>query len=110
MVASTLHYPKLYKPLYERLKEDRLVSDDLDPVLSTFTPKNIQHNRSQLLYTLNDPFIVDFRSARDFSVVTEQGMEVIQLFGLFFEDRHRISSNRPYTGAYTNHLLSILFD
>jgi hypothetical protein len=32
--------PKHYIPLYEKLREDRLVPDDLDAVLSTFTQKS----------------------------------------------------------------------
>jgi hypothetical protein len=52
---------KYYKPLYEKLREDRLVPDDFDTILSTLTSGFPRYNRSQLLYTLNDTFIVGFR-------------------------------------------------
>ena len=99
-------------PLYEKLREDQLVKDDLDAVLSTFprrylTASGKSHNQ---LYTLNDAFIVDFSSySTYFFVITEQGMESLRLIGPFFEIREK-SRVIPYTGAYTNHYLSILLD
>ena len=99
---------KLYFPLYEKLREERLVPDDLDTVLSTLPLKELRHRRTQLLYTLNDPFIVDFSHiVPAFFVITEQGVERLSLRGLFSEFRG-MREVRPYTGAYTNHLLSIL--
>jgi hypothetical protein len=94
-----------YIPLYEKLREDQLVSDDLDAVLSTFHPKR---TIGQLLYTLNDTFFVDFGAdKRDYSIITEQGVKVLPLFGPFNESRMR---RRPYTGAYTSHHLLIVLD
>ena len=43
---------KRYPFLYEKLREERLVPDDLDTVLSTFPLKNLSHPRSRILYTL----------------------------------------------------------
>jgi hypothetical protein len=102
--------PKYYKSLYGKLREERLVSDDLDAVLSTFTPKLPKYNRYQLIYTFNDTFIIDFMS-RDhlLTVITEQGMETLLFTGPNHESRGR-RIIRPYTGAYTNHRLSILLD
>jgi hypothetical protein len=102
---------KYYKPLYEKLREDRLVPDDLDAVLSTFTSKFPRYyNQSQLLYTLNDTFIVDFSlSYHSFFVITEQGMEMLRFSKPFFE-RHGGVQINPYTGAFPNHHLSILLD
>jgi hypothetical protein len=102
--------PKHYIPLYKKLKEDRLVPDDLDAVLSTFSQRfSRYHRRTQRLYTLNDAFIVDFSSVEvSLSATTEQGMEVIRLAGPFFEYRNGIHYLRPYTGAYINHHSSIL--
>jgi hypothetical protein len=104
--------PKHYIPLYKKLKEDRLVPDDLDAVLSTLSQRFSRYNRrNQRLYTLNDAFIVDFSSSEvRLSAITEQGMEVIRLAGPFFEVRNGIRNVRPYTGAYINHHLSILLD
>jgi hypothetical protein len=95
--------PRYYKALYGKLREERLVSDDLDAVLSTFTPKLPKYNQSQLLYTFNDTFIVDFMSCGHLlTVITEQGMETLQFTGPTYESRGRRIIT-PYTGAYTNH-------
>jgi hypothetical protein len=90
---------KYYKPLYEKLREDRLVPDDLDAILSTFTSRFLKHNRSQLLYTLNDTFVVDF-SCFELSifVITEQGMKLLRFLTPFFESRGGFRT-KPYTGA-----------
>jgi hypothetical protein len=90
---------KYYKPLYEKLREDQLVPDDLDAILSTFTSRFPNYNRSQLLYTLNDTFIVDFSCANHyFIVITEQGMESLRFITPFFESRGGLKT-LPYTGA-----------
>jgi hypothetical protein len=102
--------PKYYKPLYEKLREDRLVPDDLDAILSTLTPTGPRYNRSQPLYTLNDTFIIDFScTIQYFFLITEQGMKTIQFNTQFFERREGVKT-KPYTGAFTNHHLSILLD
>jgi hypothetical protein len=103
--------PKSYKPLYEKLREDRLVPDDLDANLSTFISGFPRHyNQCQLLYTLSDTFIVDFSCSDQFLfVITEKGMESIQFTTPFFERRGGLRT-LPYTGAFTNHHLSILLD
>jgi hypothetical protein len=95
---------RYYTPLYEKLREERLVPDDLDSVLSTFPHRSLSYGRGQFLYTLDDTFIVNFGAANhNITVVTEQGMEI--LIFPFCEIR-----GKPYTGAYTNHDLSILLD
>ena len=94
---------KWYTPLYEKLREERLVPDDLDSVLSTFPRIHPRYRQNQYLYTLNDPFIVDFGYLRrGLTIFTEQGMEKIRLPGPFseYEDGCR---KLPYRGAYTNH-------
>ena len=64
--------PKHHFSLYEKLREDGLVSDDLDTVLSTLPLTSPKYHRTHL-YTLNDPFIVDFSDTEvHFSVTTEQ--------------------------------------
>jgi hypothetical protein len=101
---------KSYTHLYKKLREDRLVPDDLDAALSTFTPRFPKFNRKQPFYTLNDTFIAEFsRSGQLFFVITEQGIDFLDLAGLFYEQRG-MSIYKPYTGAYTNHHLSILQD
>ena len=99
--------PKYYPPLYEKLREERLVPDDLDTILSTFSRISINSGR-QLLYTLNDTFIVDF-SAEDLFlfVVTEQGVGSLRFWKPFRDNRDRRNVS-PYTGAYTNCLPSLL--
>jgi hypothetical protein len=88
-----------YIPLYEKLREDRLVPDDLDAILSTSTSAFPSYNRTQLLYTLNDTFIVDFSCAQQyFFIITEKGMKSIQFETPFFEHRGGLKT-LPYTGA-----------
>ena len=88
---------KFFIPLYDKLREELLVPDDLDAVLSTFPKRSIIYGRSQLLYTLNDKFIVTFAHWQSFMVITEQGMETLLLHGLFIEMGAKI---KPYTGEY----------
>jgi hypothetical protein len=100
-------FPNYYKPLYEKLREYRLVPDDLDASLSTFTPRVPSYNRSQLLYTLNDTFqvIVDFNCSQYLSVITEQGMKSIRFDTPFVECRGGLRT-LPYTGALSLDTLS----
>jgi hypothetical protein len=97
--------PKFFPPLYEKLREEQLVPEDLHRVLLTFP--SLRYHRSQILYTLTDTFIVDFSNYKMFVfVVTEQGMERI-IFSKTFVDYRVKYKSTPYTGAYTNHHLSI---
>ena len=97
---------KNYLPLYAKLREDGLVPDELDSVLSALPSKRFIYSRSQILYTLNDTFIVDFsQHTQFFSVITEQGMETLGFHTTFFDSRALVR-HTPYTGAYTNHCLS----
>jgi hypothetical protein len=97
--------PRFYNYLYEKL-----VPDDLDAVLSTYTPISPKYRRNQFLYTLNDTFIVDFSCyLQFFHVITEQGMERVRIMGLFSERREDLLA-MPYTGTFTNHHLLILLD
>ena len=60
--------------LYEKLREDGFVPDDLDRALSTLPSTIPRYRRSNFLYTLNNTFIVDFSSFGSvFLVITEQG-------------------------------------
>ena len=98
-------------PLYEKLREDQLVPNDLDAVLSTLPSTYLQYSPGQLLYTLNDTFIVDFsKLSWIFTVVTEQGMKKLPFGKPFSSSKFRGKPIPPYTGAYTNHHLSILLD
>ena len=91
---------KYHIPLYEKLKEDRLLPDDLVTALSTFPSKRCFFHRSQLLYRLNDTFTIDF-SKRRFRVIviTEQGVESLNLGDVFSDLRSMHQGRRPYTGA-----------
>jgi hypothetical protein len=89
---------KLYPPLYGKLREELLVPDDLDAVLSTLPHRFPKYRRSQVLYTLNDTFIVNFSSRQqDFTVITEQGIERLQISKLFSQ-RKTSARFSPYTG------------
>ena len=90
---------KYHPPLYEKLREEQFVPDDLDRVLATFPKKKIRHSRVQILYTLNDTFIIDFSIiAPHFFAITEQGMERLLFNNLFFDGRDMYMST-PYRGA-----------
>jgi len=81
---------KFCTPLYENLRQDQLIPDDLDVALSTLPPISPRYRQRRLLYTLNDTFILNFSiRQRQFFVITEQGMEKLQ-FNAF--------SETPYTG------------
>ena len=104
---------RFYTHLYEKLREDRLVSDDLDAVLSTFPPippgSRPPYLRRHILFTINDTFIVDFSvQMRNFCVVTEKGFKSLPLRREFSEARR--TETAPYTGAYTNDHLSIFLN
>ena len=104
LYSLSKHYP----PLYEKLREDQLVPDDLDTALSTLPSEKFSYRRSHLVYSLNDTFIVDFSTTGlDFHVVTEKGLASLP-FEKPFSDYRKMCTGRPYTGAYTNHHLSIL--
>ena len=96
-----LHLSKHHPDLYENLREDGLIPDDLDTALAAL-PSESWHSR--LFYTLNDTFLVDFSSTKmNFLVVTEQGVERETLFDIFPDFRRHMAKRRPYTGAYTSH-------
>ena len=98
-----------YPPLYEKLREDGLIPDDLHRILSTFPPKNPKYRASRFSYTLNDPFIVDFSAIwLTLHFITEKGAESLSFLKLFSDPRKTMRDIRPYTGAYTSHHLSIL--
>jgi hypothetical protein len=90
-----------YLALYEKLKEDRFIPDDLDKILSTLPIKRHKYRRSHLFYTLNDTFTVDF-SAKSLTlyVITEQGAESLMFKEVFTDFREIFRGKRPYTGAY----------
>ena len=45
--------------LYEKLRQDQLIPDDLDGALATIPKNLIQYSRNSVLYTLNDTFILN---------------------------------------------------
>ena len=92
--------PKSYFPLYEMLREEGLVPVDLDRALSTFSTRHHYRGRRRI-YTLNETFIVDFNNNESsFTVITEQGIDVLPFFDIF-RDPRRDRKSRPFTGAHT---------
>ena len=95
---------KYYLPLYKRLREDRLIPDDLHAALAALPSRIIRLNR--VLYTLNDTFIVDLSSStKRFFVITEQSIQTLPLLNFTFRDSRVDCMRNPYTGAYTSHHL-----
>ena len=98
-----LYYlPQIYSPLYLKLMEEKLVSDDLDRVLSSLLSVHPfpRYHRPHL-YTLNDPFVVDFHTTRlSLFIITEQGVRILPFSRVFTESRSNCEGRRPYTGAY----------
>jgi hypothetical protein len=86
--------------LYQKLREDGLVSDDLDSVLSSLPIKHLVFSIDHLLYSFNDEFIIDFGALEQtFSILTEKGLVRASFRAQFFDGRH-LRRGRPYTGAY----------
>ena len=95
--------PKHYPPLYEKLKEEGFVPDDLDRKLLTLPldfPKHDLNRRR--LHTLNDTFIVDFGDVMSFLFITEQGVVTLRPLKLFLENRSKQGLVAPFTGAHAN--------
>ena len=90
-----------YTPLYEILREDKLIPDELDAALSTLPSKYPRYSHRTYLYTLNDTFIVDFSHGKHQSlfVITEKGAEDLRLKNLF--SKTYPTPRAPYTGACT---------
>jgi hypothetical protein len=100
---------KYYPPLYEKLREEQFIPDDLDRVLAALPKRKIHYSRSQVLYTLNDTFIVNFGIAsQHFLVITEQSVESLR-FGAKFFDGREMYRGTPYTGADPNNLSIVLY-
>jgi hypothetical protein len=60
--------------------------------------------------TVNDTFMVDFSCTSHYLfVITEQSMKMLHFTTPLFESRGGLKK-LPYTGAFTNHHLSILLD
>ena len=94
--------PQCYTVIYEKLREERLIPDDLHAALSAFPKKISKYSQSQHLFTLHDTFIIDFaKSAPILSVVTEKGTETLAFRQSFFEKRtmHRVKPYKPYEGT-----------
>ena len=89
---------KYSPPLYEKLREDGFVPDDLDRVLSTFPTLIPKYGRSHFFYTLNDNFIIDFSSYRIlFFVITEQGVGNLPFNRTIYDGRNNAVS---FTGTH----------
>ena len=94
--------PKHNFPLYEKLREEGFVSDELDKVLSSSPPKISNYRGGTRLYKLNDPFIVDFSiKSLCFLLITEKTIETLLVINIF-EDQRKVRKIAPYTGAHIN--------
>jgi hypothetical protein len=91
--------PKYYTVLYEKLREERLIPDDLHAALLAIPKTFPSYSRSQFLYTLHDTFIIDFsKYGQHLCVVTEKGIELLTCIGLFSDGR-AMSRQEPYIGT-----------
>lgn len=103
--SSSLYFlSKYYFPLYEKLKEERFVQDDMESVLWNL-PLHDDVWGQQCLHALNDAFIIDFsKNVTKLFVITEQGVESLPMIKLFFDYRKMFKKDKvpPYTGAYKN--------
>jgi hypothetical protein len=93
--------PKTYSVIYEKLREEGLIPDDLHVALAAFPKKLPSYSKSQYLFTLDDTFIIDFaKSVPILSVVTEKGLGTVAFRRLFFDTRisHRLKPPKPYKG------------
>ena len=98
---------KYFPFLYEKLREERFVPDDLDRALLTLPSVKV-NNRCQILHTLNDTIIIDFSIHKpSFFIITEQGVGNLLNRNVFVDTRRTVM-RAPYTGTYTNHYLSLL--
>ena len=95
--------------LYEKLREENLVPDDLDRALSTSLSSGLfTRSQSQILYTINDTFTIDFSNkTKCLIVITEQGVCRIAFDGVFSDYRDG-GHCRPYTGASLCTLILII--
>jgi hypothetical protein len=101
--------PKYNPPLYEKLREEGFIPEDLDRALSTFPSNTLPSNKlrysptRQCLYTLNDTFIVDFSNHEHLYVITEKSIERLPIKKIFLDCRSGERCNKaPYTGAHTS--------
>jgi hypothetical protein len=80
--------PQCYPVIYEKLREEGLIPDDLHAVLSAFPKKSSKYSRSQHLFTLHDPFIIDLNSStRVLYMITEKGRERFPFRSIFSDQR-----------------------
>ena len=101
-LSALINSSAMYYLLYEKLREDNLIPDDLDRALSTLAAEKFPTRQISTLYTLHDTFIVDFSiSHSTFSFITEQGMGSLPLQRIFSDGRE-LCKFTPYSGAYTN--------
>jgi hypothetical protein len=93
--------PRYYSVVYEKLREERLVPDDLHAALMNLSKTHSRYSRSQFLFTLHDTFIIDFfKITQVLRVVTEKGTETLPFMKSFSEKREPSRSRRrPYKGT-----------
>ena len=96
--------PKCYTVIYEKLREDGLIPDDLHAALSAFPKKTFRYSLSQHLFTIHDTFIIDCaKGAPLLSVITEKGMEALAFRQSLFDNRITLRvapyKSKPYKGT-----------
>ena len=100
--------PKYYFPLYEKLREEGFVPDDLDRVLTTMPSNTLSFNNPRYsnsrryLYTINDTFIVDFSIRGPYLfAITEKGFEKMPFIETFLDGREKCNSS-PFSGEHAS--------
>ena len=91
--------PRYYTAVYEKLREERLIPDDLHAALSAIPKPFPARPANRFFYTLHDTFIIDFSIYSQHSwVITEKGMEMLPCPRLFFDGRVTYKRS-PYQGT-----------
>ncbi|KAF8968796.1 hypothetical protein BDZ97DRAFT_1755085 [Flammula alnicola] len=93
---SVATQPATY-PLYQRLLQDGFVPPDLDKSLQGLPRLSIMYSRCQLLYDLQDTFLLDLsRQWHSLMVITEKKVVPIVWLRQFLDNRIHIA---PYKGT-----------
>lgn len=85
-------------PLYDKLRQEGLVSPELDKALKALPKLSIMYSRCQIVHSLSDTFKLDLSSDwHTLFAISEKGIAPIQILRQFRDLR---LDTTPYKGAY----------